>query len=90
MAQRRLQQRQDFAILELLEALVPQAHRLQIIDENESFREEQELSIKESLSGLRDVDFAEALARLNAQMTALQVAQQAYARVSNRSLFDYL
>lgn len=64
--------------------------RLQVIDQSEAFREEQEISVKETLSTLRDVDFAEALARLNAQMTALQVAQQAYSRVSNRTLFDYL
>ena len=64
--------------------------RLNIIEESEAFAEEQEIIVKDTLSKLRDVDFAEALARLNAQMTALQVAQQAYAKISNRSLFDYL
>jgi flagellar hook-associated protein 3 FlgL len=64
--------------------------RLRMIDESESFREEQTIMVKETLSTLRDVDFAEALARLNAQMTALQVAQQAYAKISSRTLFDYL
>jgi len=64
--------------------------RLQIIDESETFRVDQEIAVKETLSNLRDVDFAEALARLNAQMTALQVAQQAYSRISSRTLFDYL
>ena len=63
---------------------------LQVIDESENFRQEQDISVKETLSKLRDVDFAEALARLNAQMTALQVAQQAYSRISSRTLFDYL
>lgn len=64
--------------------------RLRMIDESESFREEQTIMVKETLSSIRDVDFAEALARLNAQMTALQVAQQAYAKISSRTLFDYL
>lgn len=64
--------------------------RLRTIEESESFREEQVFLAREALSTLRDVDFAEALARLNAQMTALQVAQQAYSRISSRTLFDYL
>lgn len=80
----------DQAIANLSDVRSSVGARLQIIDENEAFVEEQEILIKDTLSTLRDVDFAEALARLNAQMTALQVAQQAYSRISNRSLFDYL
>lgn len=80
----------DQAIANLSDVRSSVGARLQIIEENESFVEEQEILIKETLSTLRDVDFAEALARLNAQMTALQVAQQAYSKISNRSLFDYL
>jgi flagellin-like hook-associated protein FlgL len=36
------------------------------------------------------VDFAEAVSRLNAQMQALQVSQQVYAKSATKSLFDYL
>lgn len=80
----------DQAIANLSDVRSSIGSRLNIIEESEAFAEEQEIVIKDTLSKLRDVDFAEALARLNAQMTALQVAQQAYAKISNRSLFDYL
>lgn len=43
-----------------------------------------------SLSELRDLDYAEATSRLNLQMTALQAAQQSYARIQGLSLFDFL
>lgn len=64
--------------------------RLRVVEQSSEFREDDKLDIQQTLSDLRDVDMAEALGRLNAQMTALQVAQQAYARIANRSLFDYL
>lgn len=64
--------------------------RLRVVEQSEEFREDEKLDVQETLSELRDVDLAEALGRLNAQMTALQVAQQAYARIASRSLFDYL
>jgi flagellar hook-associated protein 3 FlgL len=43
-----------------------------------------------SLSGLRDLDYAEALTRLNMQLTGLQAAQQSVARLGRMSLFDYI
>ena len=64
--------------------------RLRVVEQSDVFREDEKLDVQETLSELRDVDLAEALGRLNAQMTALQVAQQAYARIASRSLFDYL
>ena len=83
-------QQLDQAIGNLSDTRSSIGSRLRIIDESEAFRQEQEIMVKETLSTLRDVDFAEALAPLNAQMTALQVAQQAYSRISSRTLFDYL
>ena len=64
--------------------------RLRLVEQSTEFREADKLDVQGTLSDLRDVNMAEALGRLNAQMTALQVAQQAYARISSRSLFDYL
>jgi flagellar hook-associated protein 3 FlgL len=40
------------------------------------------------LSSVRDLDFAEAISRLNQQMTGLQAAQAAYTRIGQMSLFD--
>jgi len=80
----------DQAIESLSDARSTVGTRLRALEESETLRQDEDLLIKETLSKLRDVDFAEALARLNAQMTALQVAQQAYSRISTRTLFDYL
>ncbi len=50
----------------------------------------QKLHAQESLSDVRDLDYAEAATRLQMQLTALQAAQQTYTRVQGLSLFDYL
>jgi flagellar hook-associated protein 3 FlgL len=49
---------------------------------------EDELSV--SVSQLRDIDYAEAISRMSQQLTSLQAAQAAYAKISQLSLFDYL
>lgn len=64
--------------------------RLSVLEDAEAFREDQRALALESLSKLRDTDYAESVAKLQAQMTALQVAQQTYSKFGNRTLFDYL
>lgn len=48
------------------------------------------VDVKQTISTIEDVDYAEAVSRLNLQMTGLQAAQQAYVRVQGLSLFNYL
>jgi len=48
------------------------------------------VKIDESLSGLRDIDYAEAASRLTQQLTGLQAAQQSFAKIQGLSLFSYL
>lgn len=50
----------------------------------------QALASETRVSELRDVDFADAAARLQRELTAIQAAQLAYSRVQSLSLFDYL
>jgi len=64
--------------------------RLNAIDYATAAREALREDVTTNLSQLRDTDMAEALTRLNMQMTGLQAAQQSYARLSRLSLFDYL
>jgi flagellar hook-associated protein 3 FlgL len=64
--------------------------RLDVVETTGNFRSEQKLLAEKTLSTIRDVDFAEAVSRLNAQMQALQVSQQVYAKAATKSLFDYL
>ena len=45
---------------------------------------------QKTLSSIEDLDFAEAVSRLNLQLATLQAAQQSFARIQNLSLFNYL
>jgi flagellar hook-associated protein 3 FlgL len=56
------------------------------LDINESFN----LQLQETLSGIQDLDYAEAISRFNLQLTTLQAAQQSYVKMQGLSLFNYL
>ncbi|MGY1518855.1 flagellar hook-associated protein FlgL [Luteimonas sp. A482] len=64
--------------------------RLAALDGASDTRSASDLSLQESLSELRDVDFAEAASRLSLQLTALEAAQKTMLRVQGMSLFDRL
>ena len=64
--------------------------RLASIDQSSDDRAETQLSLKATLSGLRDVDYAEASARFSLQLTAIEAAQKTMLRVQSLSLFDKL
>lgn len=48
------------------------------------------LTLKSTLSDVQDTDMASAISQLMLQSTALQAAQQTFAKVQGMSLFDYL
>jgi flagellar hook-associated protein 3 FlgL len=64
--------------------------RLSALDAAAVQREDLDYQLADTLSGLRDLDYAEALSRLNQQAAGLQAAQAAYTRIGQMSLFDYL
>lgn len=64
--------------------------RLSALDESESAREVHKIDLQSSLSDLRDLDYAEALARMNQQLVGLQAAQMSYSQISRLSLLNYL
>ncbi len=64
--------------------------RLSSLDAAASLRDDLNAQMTGSLSKLKDVDFAEAISKLNQQMVGLQAAQAAYTRIGQMSLFDYL
>jgi flagellar hook-associated protein 3 FlgL len=66
------------------------AARMNAVDSAATSRTALREDVAASLSQLRDLDYAEALTRLNSQLTGLQAAQQSVARLSRMSLFDYL
>lgn len=64
--------------------------RLSALDSADASLEDRSIDLDTSLSELRDLDYAEALARMNQQMTGLQAAQLSYSQISQLSLFNYL
>lgn len=52
--------------------------------------EDLQLRARETLSILEDLDYAEAVSRFQLEVTALQAAQQSFARIQRLSLFDFL
>jgi len=64
--------------------------RLSTLDQTQSTRADNEVTLQTSLSGLRDLDIAKAVTQLNLQQVGLQAAQASYARIAQLSLFNYL
>jgi len=64
--------------------------RLNSIQTQRDDNEDRILRSQVAISGLEDVDFAEAISRLSLQLTSLQASQQAFGRIQSLSLFDYI
>ena len=64
--------------------------RLRALDDQESQNEKFILDTQTTLSDTQDLDYAEAISRFNLQQVSLQAAQQAFSKVQNLSLFNYL
>ena len=64
--------------------------RLATLDRSSEERDAQLLGIRETLSKLQDLDYAEAISRLNQETITLEAAQQTYLRIQSLSLFDKL
>lgn len=64
--------------------------RLSAVDRQLESNADLELDLNQSVSALRDVDYASAISRLEQQLTSLEAAQKAYARTRSFSLFDVL
>ncbi|PUE43286.1 flagellar hook-associated protein FlgL [Limnohabitans sp. Hippo3] len=52
--------------------------------------DETTLRIKSTLSEIEDLDYAEAVTRMNKEMMALEAAMGSFAKISGLSLFDYI
>lgn len=64
--------------------------RLAMLDDVDSARANQATDLATTVSGLQDLDYASAIARMNQQFVSLQAAQQSYASIAKLSLFNYL
>jgi len=64
--------------------------RLNALDSQETINDAYRIQIREILSNVEDLDFAEAVSRLNLEMTGLEASQKAFTRVQDISLFNFL
>lgn len=64
--------------------------RLNAIDAQKDVNDGFKLQVQETLSKLQDLDYAEAVSRLNLQLTGLQAAQQSFLKIQGLSLFNFL
>lgn len=63
--------------------------RLNALDSQEAINDAYKLQIREILSDVEDLDYAEAVSKLNLQLTGLEASQKAFTKVQNLSLFNY-
>jgi flagellar hook-associated protein 3 FlgL len=80
----------DQALGKLLEVRSSIGARLSALESRQTQLADTNVELQGALSGLRDTDYAEALTRLEQQLTTLEAAQKAYLRAAGLSLFDYL
>lgn len=80
----------DQALNRVLSVRSEVGSRLQAIDTATNARDIESVDLQSLLSDLRDVDYAQAISKLNQQFAGLQAAQAAYTKISQLSLFDYI
>lgn len=64
--------------------------RLQTIESAQETLADRKVELESATSQLRDLDYAEAVSRMNQQLVGLQAAQASYSQIAQLSLFDYL
>jgi len=64
--------------------------RLKALDDQENLNADYILANKSTASDIGDLDYADALSKFNQQQISLQAAQQAFTKVQNLSLFNYI
>ena len=80
----------DNAMQRLSDARVSIGGRMNAIENQRSVNEAFSLAMEADRSELEDLDYAEAVSRLQRQMLALQASQQTFMKVEGLSLFNYL
>ena len=64
--------------------------KLNLLNRQNQNLSERDLAIKKDLRDLEDADLASLVTDLKAQLTGLQASQQAFVKVSQLNLFDYI
>jgi flagellar hook-associated protein 3 FlgL len=61
-----------------------------VVEAQSNVIDEQLLRLKGLESDLQDLDYAEAITRMQKQMMSLEAAQNSFAKLSRLSLFEYI
>ena len=64
--------------------------RILTIDNAASLREANAITLKDSLSQLRDLDYAEAIGQYQLEKASLQAAQTVFTQMQSMSLFNMI
>jgi flagellar hook-associated protein 3 FlgL len=80
----------DNALGRVFETRAKVGARMNAIEDQQVANDAFDLATAQVRSTLEDLDYAEAISRFNQQLTALQASQQAFIRVQDLSLFNYL
>jgi flagellar hook-associated protein 3 FlgL len=64
--------------------------RLSSIESSQEALADRKVELESTTSQLRDLDYAEAITRMNQQLVGLQAAQASYSKIAQLSLFNYL
>jgi flagellar hook-associated protein 3 FlgL len=80
----------DQAVGRLLEVRAEIGGRLRAVEEEAGLNEGFALQFTDTLSDIRDLDYAEAISLLSQQLLGLEAAQQTYVRVQGLTLFRFL
>jgi flagellar hook-associated protein 3 FlgL len=80
----------DQAIGSVLDTRARVGARMNTVDKQQEINESFNLQLKQVLSQIEDLDYAEAITRLNLQLTSLDASQNTYQKIQGLSLFNYL
>ena len=80
----------DSALENMFTARAGIGSRLNTIDAQRNINEQYLVQMEGELSNIQDLDYAEAIGRLNLQLSGLQASQASFERVQNLSLFNFL
>ncbi len=80
----------DTAFTGLFDARSRIGARMNAIDDQKTANDAFDLALADVRSTLEDLDYAEAISRFNQQLTALQASQQAFIKIQDLSLFNFI
>jgi flagellar hook-associated protein 3 FlgL len=80
----------QLAMQQVLDVRARGGARLNALEDLGSINEDLTVTLEAQLSEVRDLDYVEAVSRMNRQLLAFQASQQSYAKLSQLSLFNYL